>query len=78
MDEEPREASPPRVGAARDATRTLIACGIAWLLVGVVGEEQAATMSDALAPAIVIGVSAVFAFLGKKLRNDGSKLGKVV
>jgi len=78
MDEEPREASPPKVGAARDAVRTLVALGIAGLLVGTVGEEEAAKLSDAIAPAIVIGISALFAFLGKKLRNSGSKLGKVV
>lgn len=78
MPEDERKASPPSAGAARDAVRTLIGFGLFMLVAKVAGDENAAQMGGAVEAIVVVITSAVFAFVGKKLRNGGNKAGEVV
>ena len=73
-----RKASPPSIGAARDAVRTLIGFGAFMLLAKMVGDETATSLSGPVQALVVMVTSALFAFLGKKLRNTGSVAGEVV
>lgn len=75
---ETRPASSPAVGAARDAVRTLLGFIVAFGLTKIVGEQMASQMSGAVDAAIVIGVSALFAWAGKHFRNAGDGLGKII
>jgi len=76
MAEEKRKASSPTKGALRDAVRTFVAFVIAFLVVKIFGAEAAAGMSGATEGIIVIVTSAIFAFVGKAMRNQG--MGSVI
>ncbi len=78
MPENTRKASPPSIGAARDAVRTLIGFGVFMLVAKVVGDETAVSLSEPVQAMVVMVTSALFAFVGKKLRNSGSVAGEVV
>ena len=49
-----------------------------WFLDKVVGDETAVSLSEPVQAMVVMVTSALFAFVGKKLRNSGSVAGEVV
>ena len=73
-----RKASSPTAGGVRDAVRTMVGFGVAFLLVKIFGEETATGMTGMTEGIIVVITSAIFAFMGKSLRNAGSSAGKVI
>ena len=75
---ESRKASTPTAGAARDAFRTLLGFGIAFLSVKLLGPETADTLAGPVEAGIVVLSSMIFAFVGKKMRNDEKPLGEVL
>jgi hypothetical protein len=78
MPEEPRVASSPTTGAARDSFRTFVAFLVAFLFTKIFGEVAAVDLAGAQEAVITIIMSAVFAGLGKLMRNKGVALGKVI
>jgi uncharacterized membrane protein YccC len=86
MAETTRVASTPTQGALRDATRTFVAFVIAFLLTRLVGAETAVDLAGATEGLVVIITSALFAFVGKLMRDKddlvvnpvGKVVGKVV
>jgi hypothetical protein len=73
-----RVASSPTTGAFRDAIRTFVAFVVAFALTKLVGEETAMNLQGATEGLVVIVTSAIFAFIGKSMRNSGVALGKVM
>jgi uncharacterized membrane protein YccC len=78
MAETTRVASTPSQGALRDAVRTFVAFIIAFLLAKLVDAETAVNLAGATEGLVVIVTSAIFAFVGKMLRDKGNVVGKVV
>jgi hypothetical protein len=58
--------------------RTLIGFIVAFLLAKIVGTEAAASLSEPVQAGVVVVTSALFAWLGKTLRNRDNAVGKVV
>lgn len=77
-EETERKASSPPVGAMRDAVRTLIGFIIAFGLVKLFGEDKAAELAGVSEGLVVIITSAILAFVGKAMRNDGMSAGKII
>lgn len=74
-----RTASPPSVGALRDALRTILGFVVVWVLTKVIGAQAAADLSPQIEAVIVIAVSAGLAWFGKRSRNSATPVvGKVV
>lgn len=70
-----RTASTPGKGALRDAVRTIIGFAVAFILVKFVGPETADQLAGPVESGIVVLVSMIFAFAGKKFRNgDGPEM----
>jgi hypothetical protein len=68
-----RAASPPATGAARDVARTLagLLVGVATGLLAKAGLDVGPEIQGSLVAVVTIGVSALLAFIGKKVRNAG-------
>jgi hypothetical protein len=73
-----RTASTPTTGALRDALRTTVAFVVVWALTKVVGAQIAADMSPTIDAAIVVAISAAFAWFGKRSRDKAGLAGKVI
>lgn len=73
-----RKASSPAMGGMRDAIRTMVGFGVAFLLIKIFGEETATSMTGMTESIIVVITSAIFAFMGKSLRNADNSAGKVI
>jgi hypothetical protein len=73
-----RTASSPTTGAFRDAIRTFVAFVVAFALTKLVGEQTALNLQGVTEGMVVIITSAIFAFIGKSMRNSGLGLGKVI
>lgn len=78
MPEEARPASSPATGAFRDSIRTFVAFLVAFAFTKMFGEVAAVDLAGAQEAVITIVMSAVFAGLGKLMRNKGNALGKVI
>ena len=78
MAETMRVASTPNAGALRDAVRTSIAIGLTMLMAKLVGEETAASLSGTIEAVVVVAISALFAWVGKTMRNKSNPIGTVV
>jgi uncharacterized membrane protein YccC len=73
-----RIASSPTSGAFRDAIRTFVAFIVAFALTKLLGEATAVNLAGAQEAVVVIITSAIFAFIGKSMRNSGLAIGKVM
>ena len=73
-----RTASAPTTGALRDAVRTFVGFVVAFLAVKLFGEAGSEHVIGATEGLVVIITSAIFAFVGKAMRNKGLSFGKIV
>ena len=78
MPENERPASTPTKGALRDAVRTFVAFGVAFIFVKIGGAIPGIDLAGSQEAVIVIITSAIMAFAGKAFRNKGLSVGKVI
>ncbi len=82
MPENTRPASSPIKGSLRDAIRTFVAFIVAFLFTKLLGETTAVDLAGAQEAIVVIITSALFAFIGKVMRNKGGEgwtsIGKII
>jgi hypothetical protein len=73
-----RKASSPIAGSLRDALRTFVAFGVAFVFVKIGGDIPGVDMAGAQEALVVIITSAILAFAGKAFRNNDVTIGKVL
>ena len=77
-EETARTASSPLMGSLRDSVRTFVAFIVAFGFVKLGGAIPGVDLAGVEEAVVVIGTSAILAFIGKAMRNAGATLGKVV
>ena len=66
-----RQASSPVSGAVRDSIRPSIGLGVGFLIAKFLPSQSGGDLQESVTGVVVVVVSAILAWLGKKLRDDG-------